>query len=112
MKFKARHYTKRKKYFSSLPIRVLGVNSLLVFIFAVSILGSVFFSIQVALISSKMVSFGEQEIKLLEEKKVLEEQLIKESSLSEISSKANEMGFAKDQNVVYLKTDKPIAQLP
>jgi len=111
IKFK-RHPQRRNFNKGKLTIGVFGLRFALAIVFLVSIVGSVLFAVQIALASSRMASLNLEEKKLVLEKKELEDKLVKGDSLLELAKKAEERGFYKLDNIVYLEGEKAVAKLP
>ncbi|QLG69484.1 MAG: hypothetical protein CH104c_0252 [Candidatus Woesebacteria bacterium] len=107
-----RHPQRRNFNKGKLTIGVFGLRFALAIVFLVSIVGSVLFAVQIALASSRMASLNLEEKKLVLEKKELEDKLVKGDSLLELAKKAEERGFYKLDNIVYLEGEKAVAKLP
>ena len=108
-----KRYPQRRNFNKGkLTIGVFGLRFALAIVFLVSIVGSVLFAVQIALASSRMASLNLEEKKLVLEKKELEDKLVKGDSLLELAKKAEERGFYKLDNIVYLEGEKAVAKLP
>jgi hypothetical protein len=107
-----RHPQRRNFNKGKLTIGVFGLRFALAIVFLVSIVGSVLFAVQITLASSRMASLNLEEKKLILEKKELEDKFVKGDSLLELAAKAQERGFYKSDNIVYLESEKKVAKLP
>lgn len=108
-----KRYPQRRNFNKGrLTIGVFGLRFGLAIVFLVSIVGSVLFAVQIALASSRMASLNLEEKKLILEKKELEDKFAKGDSLLELATKAQEKGFYKSDNIVYLEGEKALAQIP
>lgn len=104
--------TKKKMY--SKKTRVLGLNVPLFMapIFVVLIVASVFIMIDVATSGSKLAKLEKEKASLSRENGEIKEKLIGDSSLTELSNKAEDLGFAKPQSVIYVTDIDTLAKLP
>jgi len=98
---KEKNSVKRKKW----PIALLV--SLIVF-FGLTI----FTTIETSLSGAKLSSLEREEEILVREKQESFSKYAKQSSVTSISEKAEEMGYVKPQDIVYLSKEMPIAKLP
>lgn len=91
---------------------ILNLRFLLGFLCLIGMVGSVLFAVQIAFASSKVASLETEEKNILSENKELEEKLIRGNSLTDLTSKAGQLGFSQLGEIVYLKQEKPMAKLP
>lgn len=112
MKFK-RYYLQSCSWRRGKKInKPLSIRFLLVLLCLFGMVGSVIFAVQIAFASSKVISLENEERKIVSENKELEEKLIKGNSLSDLASKANDLGFSNFVEIVYLNQEKAMAKLP
>lgn len=79
----------------------------LVLIILLSVSGTVFFSVQLSLIRSKMVLLDLEEKEVLDKKLELEEVIVKKDSLFSFSQKAKDLSFEKlGGNILYFNDEK------
>lgn len=96
--------TKRK-------VNVFGTQVSLMFL---SVLGGLFLTTVFLAIASASSGAKLQEIEnenaiLEEENRAITQRIVSESSLSQVAKKAEELGFTKPEEIVYLSTQKPVA---
>ena len=91
----------RRSYYQKTILVTFGV-------FAVAM---VFLAVQSSTVGSKLSYLEEDEEKLLQENRELSQKLSSQSSLTSISSKAEEMGFASPQNIIYPSKEGPVANV-
>jgi cell division protein FtsB len=112
MKFK-RNYLQTCNWRKGKKInKPISIRFLLVLLCLVGMVGSVMFAVQIAFASSKVISLENEERKIVNENKELEEKLIKGDSLTDLTSKANDLGFSQLGEIVYLNQGKSMAKLP
>lgn len=73
---------------------------------------TIFTTIETSLAGAKLSSLEEEEKVLVREKQESFGKYAKLSSVTSISEKAEEMGYVKPQDIVYLSKEMPIAKLP
>jgi len=72
----------------------------------------ILFTIQTSATGSELISLEDKEKELFKESQKLSEELIYETSLTRSQLKADELGFIKTTNTVYIKSDEAVAKLP
>ncbi len=88
-------------------IQFVLVPTLALFVVAI-----VFFTIEVSTLGAQLAELENEETRLIKEKQELSVQLIDASSLSEIGEKAEDLGFKKPANIVYISEEEAVAKLP
>lgn len=72
----------------------------------------VYLSIQTSSLGATLVNLEEKQSELVKLNRSLSDKLVKTNSLTSADQKAEELGFTKPQNVVYLNKVEPVAKLP
>jgi len=76
------------------------------------VIANVYLTVETATSGAQIVSLEKKEQILANEKRLSSEEIIKKSSLSSIQQKAQEMGYRKPQNIVYISQKEVVAKLP
>jgi hypothetical protein len=79
---------------------------------ALFVVATVFFTIEVSTLGAQLAELEREEANLTKEKQNLSNQLINSSSLSEMGEKAEDLGFKKPSEVVYISEKEAVAKLP
>lgn len=72
----------------------------------------VFFTIEFSTLGAHVAALEREEADLVREKQNLSNQLINSSSLSEMGEKAEELGFKKPGEIIYISEKEAVAKLP
>lgn len=81
-------------------------------ILALFVVAIVFFTIEMSTLGAQLVELENEEAKLIKERQKISVQLIDASSLSEIGEKAEDLGFKKPSNIIYISEKEAVAKLP
>ena len=73
---------------------------------------SIFMTLEAATSGVEVSNLRSQETQLSSQKTYLEDTLVKSLSMSSLSQKSGEMGFAKPSTLVYVAPSQPVAELP
>ena len=76
------------------------------------VIANVYLCINYATSGAVISHLERQETSIDDEKSYLSEQLLITASLKQIESKAEEMGFSKPANILYLNSEESVAKLP
>lgn len=104
MKYIKKSKTKKRK------VKVEKKTLMWVFLF-VFIVAQVFFTVQNATSGAKLKILEEKEEKLVKENRRLSRKLVETTALSSIEKKAEDLGFSKPQQIMYINTEEAVAQL-
>lgn len=77
----------------------------------VVVITTVILAVQSATVGSELAYFEKQEKTLVSENAVLTDKLLRSESLEKFSAKAEELGFEKPTNIVYISDETEIAQI-
>ena len=72
----------------------------------------IYLSIQTSSLGATLVNLEERQGELAKENRSMSSKLVNTNSLTSADLKAEELGFTKPQNVVYLNKVEPVAKLP
>lgn len=86
-----------------------GTISLIVF--GVLLAVQIFFTIQASSMGAELSVLEHQSMELTRKNQELKQALVNKSSLSQVQEKAEEIGYIKPSNVLFVKQDAPVAQL-
>jgi len=67
--------------------------------------------IEVSGLTAELVDYQKSEAQLISENRALSGSLLRESSLSSLASEAQELGFDKPENLVYISREEAVANL-
>jgi hypothetical protein len=81
-------------------------------ILAMFIVATVFFAIEASTLGARLVELENEEVILIKEKQEYSNQLINSSSLSGMGEKAEQLGFIKPSDVIYISEKEAVAKLP
>ena len=81
-------------------------------ILAIFVIATVFFAIEASTLGAHLAKLENEEVMLIKEKQEYSNQLINSSSLSGMGEKAEELGFKKPSNVIYISEKEAVAKLP
>ncbi len=81
-------------------------------ILAIFVIATVFFAIEASTLGARLAELENQEIILNKEKQEYSNQLINSSSLSGMGEKAEQLGFKKPSDVIYISEKEAVAKLP
>ena len=106
--------TKQKRNQINQERKVAGFNiSMALFpILVIFIIATVFFTIDVSTLGAHLAELENQEVILNKEKQEYSNQLINSSSLSGMGEKAEQLGFKKPSDVIYISEKEAVAKLP
>ena len=75
-------------------------------------LATIFLTIESATSGAKLASLEQKVYTLTKENENIEQQVVNSSSLTDLGKKADELGFAKPQSVLYISNQEAVAKLP
>lgn len=81
-------------------------------VFAAFAVVTVLVTIQTSLVGSKLAKLEKEEDQLAKQNGEILSQLARRSSVTQIASDAENLGFGKPGNIVYLNNQETIAKLP
>ncbi len=81
-------------------------------ILAIFVIATVFFAIEASTLGAHLAKLENEEAILIQEKQEYSNQLINSSSLSGMGEKAEQLGFKKPSNVIYISEKEAVAKLP
>lgn len=87
-------------------------NYILIAVCGLLVVTSVFVTIETATSGAEVANLDKTTVELTNQKRILEESLIKGISMSQLEEKSAELGFVKPENLVYVSTVAPVANLP
>lgn len=73
---------------------------------------NIFSTIETATTGAEIANLEEKQAVLLGENRAFSDQIVNQSSLITIETKAQEMGYAKPQNLIYIAEKEVVAKLP
>lgn len=76
------------------------------------LVGTVFFAIEAGVSGAELSALEKTEVILRDENRELSDRIVEASSLSGVEKRANELGFDKPGNTVYIGGGQTIAKLP
>ncbi|RLC32136.1 hypothetical protein DRH13_02100 [Candidatus Woesebacteria bacterium] len=93
---------------------VVGFNVPMVLlpILAIFVIATVFFAIEASTLGAHLAKLENEETMLIKEKQEYSNQLINSSSLSGMGEKAEQLGFKKPSEVIYISEKEAVAKLP
>jgi Tfp pilus assembly protein PilO len=86
--------------------------AVLVSILTMFVVATVFFAIEASTLGAKLAQLENEEANLIKERQEFSNQLVNSSSLSIMSEKAEELGFKKPSDVIYVSEKEAVAKLP
>ncbi|MBU0572154.1 hypothetical protein KKH23_00510 [Patescibacteria group bacterium] len=89
-----------------------NISMALFSILAMFIVATVFFAIEASTLGAHLAELENEEIALNKEKQEYSNQLINSSSLSGMGEKAEQLGFIKPSDVIYISEKEAVAKLP
>jgi hypothetical protein len=89
-----------------------NISKALLPILALFIIATVFFAIEASTLGAHIAELENEERILIKEKQEYSNQLINSSSLSGMGEKAEQLGFKKPSDVVYISEKEAVAKLP
>ena len=113
-KRKKHNFSLKKRSFQKKNVvlyKGIEASLVVVVVFVCFVIATVFMTIQTATSGAKLSYLEKEEERLLQERREINEKLLKAGSLSAVSEKAQDMGFAKATNVLYINQEN-IAKLP
>lgn len=81
-------------------------------ILAIFVITTVFFAIEASTLGAHLAKLENEEVMLIKVKQEYSNQLINSSSLSGIGEKAEQLGFKKPSDVIYISEKEAVAKLP
>lgn len=105
---------KRKKVFEKKKTNILGIK-IPIYLTPVLIafgIFTVYLTIEAATSGAKLAELERKAVELSSENQRLSGDLVRSSSLKDLGEKAEEMGFSKPQEVVYISEKEAVAKLP
>jgi cell division protein FtsL len=78
----------------------------------VLVVANVFITVSVSASGAELTSIEKVQSTLSSKNQELTDKITNESSLSTIGEKADSLGFAKPENIVYVQEVEPVAKLP
>lgn len=108
---------RRKRQIKSIKKRNTEVLGLKIPLFMLPVLiilavATIFLTIEAATEGAKLANLEQESRELARKNQLLEAELVSSSSLSELGEKAEELGFQKPANVVYISKEEAVARLP
>jgi len=97
--------TNQKSTRFNVPVALISILSMFV-------VATVFFAIEASTLEAHLAKLENEEFLLAKEKQEYSNQLINLSSLSGMGEKAEELGFMKPSNVIYISEKEAFAKLP
>jgi hypothetical protein len=106
--------TKKKYNQTNTSERVVGFNvpMTLIPILIIFVIATVFFAIEASTLGAHLAKLESEETMLIKEKQEYSNQLVNSSSLSGMGEKAEQLGFKKPSNVIYISEKDVVAKLP
>jgi len=106
--------TRNRKFEITREKTIAGFNvpAALLPVLALFVVVTVFFAIEFSTLGAYVAALEKEESDLVREKQDLSNQLINSSSLSEMGEKAEELGFKKPDEVIYISEKEAVAKLP
>ena len=89
----------------NIPVALISIISMFV-------IATVFFVIEASTLGAHLAKLENEEVVLIREKQEYSNQLINSSSLSGMGEKAEELGFIKPSDVIYISDKEAVAKLP
>lgn len=95
-------------------LRFLGVKItyLLGTVLAILVIGTVFLTVEATASGASLVNIERQQQKLIQENVDLKNQIVGITSLSQIKENAENLGFHKATNIIYVTEEETFARLP
>lgn len=81
-------------------------------ILVIFVIATVFFAIEASTLGAHLAKLENEEVILIKEQQEYSNQLINSSSLSGMGEKAEQLGFKKPSNVIYISEKEAVAKLP
>jgi hypothetical protein len=89
-----------------------GLNLIMLFgMISIFISSSIYFAIDSAIISDKLIAVEKTENELSKTNRTLSSSLVKDSSLTSLNEKTQSLGFSKPSNIMYLKEEETVASI-
>lgn len=109
-----RRMTKKKRTAMDKKTKILGIKVPLYLLPILIIFGlfTVYLTIEVATSGARLAELERQAAELAGENQRLSGEIVRSSSLKDLGAKAEEMGFVKPSEVVYISADEVVAKLP
>ncbi len=85
------------------------ITKLIIPLFVAFIIATVLLTIQTATSGAKIANLENKQEELAKENRELNDRLIRMSSLTKISEEADELGFVKPSDIIYLTTAEDVA---
>ena len=85
------------------------ITKLIIPIFVAFIIATVLLTIQTATSGAKIANLEKKQEELAKENRELNDRLIRKSSLTKISEEADELGFVKPSDIIYLTPAEDVA---
>lgn len=106
--------TKKKYNQTNTSKTVVGFNVLMALfpILAIFVITTVFFAIEASTLGAYLAKLENEEAMLIKEKQEYSNQLVNSSSLSGMGEKAEQLGFIKPSDVIYISEKEAVAKLP
>lgn len=101
-----------KKYQTKKASVGFKAPAVLVSILTMFVVATVFFAIEASTLGAKLAQLENEEANLIKERQEFSNQLVNSSSLSIMSEKAEELGFKKPSDVIYVSEKEAVAKLP
>lgn len=98
----------KNKKFSLAKFKIYFLWSGLAFLCAITI----FLTIETVTAGAETAKLERQEAVLIQENRDISEKVVKGTSLAEVSQKAQELGFVRPDEVIYIGEAQPVAKLP
>lgn len=73
---------------------------------------NIFSTIETATTGAEIMNLEEKQETLIRENRTFSDQIVNQSSLMTIETKAQELGYSKPQNVIYIAEKEVVAKLP
>ena len=99
--------TSERKTTTSFNIPMVLFPILVIFVIA-----TVFFAIEASTLGAHLAKLENEEVILIKEQQEYSNQLINSSSLSGMGEKAEQLGFSKPSEVIYISEKEAVAKLP
>lgn len=91
---------------------IFNVSMALFPILAIFVIATVFFAIEASTLGAHLAKLENEESMLIKEKQEYSNQLINSSSLSGMGENAEQLGFKKPSDIIYISEKEAVAKLP
>ena len=81
-------------------------------ILVIFVIATVFFAIEASTLGAHLAKLENEEVILIKKQQEYSNQLINSSSLSGMGEKAEQLGFSKPSEVIYISEKEAVAKLP